>query len=97
MPYRLSQQAEQDLIEIFLYGAQHYGVAAARHYHQQFSRTFEFLAEHPKAAPLRKEIKPPVHIHPIGQHLVIYQQLPDQSILIIRIRHGHEDWLNQSF
>ena len=97
MPYRLSQQAEQDLVDIFLYGAQHFGVAAARRYHQQFSRTFEFLAAHPKAAPLRQEINPPVHIHPIGQHLVIYQQLPDQSILLIRIRHSHEDWLNQEF
>ena len=97
MPYRLSQQAEQDLFEIFLYGAQHYGVEVARRYHQQLSRTFEFLAEHPKAAPLRKEIDPPVHIHPVGQHLVIYQQMAERSIFIIRVRHGHEDWIHQEF
>ncbi|MCH8537040.1 MAG: type II toxin-antitoxin system RelE/ParE family toxin [Alkalimonas sp.] len=95
MPYRLSELAEQDLIDIFLYGAKTFGVKEARRYHQQFTRTFEFLAEHPKAAPLRQEINPPVRIHPIGQHLVIYQQVADHCIFIIRIRHGHEDWLNK--
>ena len=95
MPYRLSELAEQDLIDIFLYGAKTFGVPHAQHYHQQLANTFEFLASHPEAAPLRQEIDPPVRMHPAGKHLVIYRQVADHCIFIIRIRHGHEDWLHQ--
>jgi len=95
--YRLSQQAEQDLIDIFIAGAELFGIDQAKHYHQQLAATFEFLARHPQAAVLRHEITPPVSIHPTGAHLVIYQQLSDHSIFIVRVRHSHEDWLNKEF
>jgi toxin ParE1/3/4 len=32
-------------------------------------------------------------MHPHKSHLVFYQ-LEDQGILIIRIRHAHENWMN---
>lgn len=96
MTYQLSQQAEQDLIDIFLAGAELFGVDQTKSYYLQLAATFEFLARHPQAAALRHEITPPVRIHPTGSHLVIYQQLLDDSIYIIRIRHSHEDWLRKA-
>jgi toxin ParE1/3/4 len=40
----------------------------------------------------RVELSPPVRIHPVQSHLVIYQIEDDGSVLIIRVRHVHEDW-----
>lgn len=40
----------------------------------------------------RHEISPPVRIHPFKAHLVVYRVEDNGDILIIRIRHGHEDW-----
>ncbi|PBB64827.1 plasmid stabilization protein ParE [Mesorhizobium sp. WSM4312] len=35
---------------------------------------------------------PPMRIHPFKAHLVVYRIEADGHILIVRIRHGHEDW-----
>ncbi|WP_341871205.1 type II toxin-antitoxin system RelE/ParE family toxin [Stappia indica] len=40
----------------------------------------------------RGEISPPVRIHPFKAHLVVYVMEEDGGILVVRIRHGHEDW-----
>ena len=57
------------------------------------AKTFEFLAENPQAARLREEIDPPVRIHPVQAHLVVYRVDDDGDVFVIRIRHGHEDWM----
>jgi plasmid stabilization system protein ParE len=38
------------------------------------------------------EIVPPVRIHPIGSHLIVCTLDDHGEILILRVRHGHEDW-----
>jgi len=93
MGYYLSRLAEQDLIELFLDGAERFGVLQAEVYHDLLTHTFEFLAENPKAARLREEIDPPVRIHPVQSHLVIYRVDGDGELFVIRVRHGHEDWV----
>lgn len=40
----------------------------------------------------RGEISLPVRIHPFKAHLVVYVMEEDGGILVVRIRHGHEDW-----
>ncbi len=37
-------------------------------------------------------MSPPVRIQPCGRHLVVYVAEDGGDVLIIRIRHGHEDW-----
>ncbi|MFT4026671.1 MAG: type II toxin-antitoxin system RelE/ParE family toxin [Novosphingobium sp.] len=51
------------------------------------------MAENRKPAWLRHELKPPVRAYRFQSHLVFYDQLPDGGILVLRIRHGREDWL----
>lgn len=92
MPYRLTRKAAEDIQEIYAFGAERFGVEGADSYHDLLERTFEFLARNPLAARKRLELFPPVRIHPVQSHLVIYQAEDDGSILIIRVRHGHEDW-----
>lgn len=92
MGYVLSRKAEEDIIDIFLAGVEQFGLRQAERYHDQLEKCFRFLADNPLAAPERFEITPPVRIHPIGSHLVIYRVDENGDIFVIRVRHGHEDW-----
>lgn len=92
MNYRLSKEAEQDILNIFLHTAEEFGIDQAESYHDKLSACFEFLADNPSAAPLRPEITPPVRIHPIGAHIVVYTLDEEGSLFVIRVRHQHEDW-----
>jgi toxin ParE1/3/4 len=92
MSYILSRKAEEDIIDIFLTGVEQFGQKQAEHYHEQLDKCFRFLAENPLAAHERFEITPPVRIHPVGSHLVIYRIEENGELFIIRVRHGHEDW-----
>ncbi|WP_111561423.1 type II toxin-antitoxin system RelE/ParE family toxin [Rhizobium sp.] len=92
MGYRLSRQAAHDLRTIHATGLRLFGKAQADSYHRHLGDIFEILADNPKLARLRKEITPPVRIHPCGAHLIVYHELGDGGILIIRVRHGHENW-----
>ncbi len=93
MIYQLSKDAEQDVFDIFIHSAKEFGIQQAESYHDKLAACFEFLAENPTAAPLRQEITPPVRIHPVGAHIVIYMEEPTGEILIIRVRHQHENWI----
>lgn len=75
-----------------MYRAAEFGIQQAEHYHDLLENTFQFLAENPEAARERLEISPPVRIHPIESHVVIYTIGDGGDIFIVRIRHGHEDW-----
>lgn len=90
--YVLSRKAEKDVIGIFQTGIEQFGLSQAERYHEQLGQCFRFLAENPLAAHERFEILPPVRIHPIGSHLVIYRVEENGTVFIIRVRHGHEDW-----
>lgn len=52
----------------------------------------ETLAANPRLARLREEIRPAVRVHPAEAHLIIYREVSDGDIEIIRVCHAHEDW-----
>lgn len=93
MSYRLTQAAEDDLVNIYLDGTRLFGRAQAERYYAGLHATFTFLEQNPNVARERLRIQPSARMHPHKSHLVFYQ-LEDQGILIIRIRHGHENWTN---
>ncbi|MFH6783095.1 MULTISPECIES: type II toxin-antitoxin system RelE/ParE family toxin [Methylobacterium] len=39
----------------------------------------------------RRELRPPVRLHPYGAHLIVYAVERD-DILIVRVLHGRQDW-----
>lgn len=88
--------AEADLVEIYIRGAAEFGLAQADAYHTRLERIFELIADQPGIARIREEISPPVRVHPYGAHIIIYQEDTSGSVLIIRIRHSREDWLNDA-
>jgi len=93
MNYILSRKAEEDIISIYLHGLENFGDIQADAYHTKLQACFEFLAQNPLSANERLELLPPVRIHPVGVHIVIYQLIDARNIFIIRVRHEREDWL----
>jgi toxin ParE1/3/4 len=93
MAYKLSVEAEDDVIGIYISGAEQFGLSQAEHYHNNLEKIFEFISEYPQVARVRKELSPSVRVHPFGSHFIMYNVDEAGDVFIIRIRHAHEDWL----
>lgn len=94
MAYRLSRAAKEDVIAIYVDGVAAFGIDQAEAYHARLERVFETLAANPRIARERTEITPPVRVHPYGSHLIVYVVEPDDSVLVVRVRHAREDWIS---
>jgi toxin ParE1/3/4 len=91
--YRLTRAAADDLVDIYIQGVILFGQAQADRYHDGLEAAFGFLADYPRSARLRTEIARPVRAYPYKSHLIVYDVAEDDQILILRVRHGHEDWM----
>lgn len=92
MTFRLSREADEDIVRIYVEGARRFGPVQAETYHEELKALLELLADNPRMARERFELSPPMRIHPFKAHLVVYRLEEDGNILIVRVRHGHEDW-----
>lgn len=92
MGFRLSLEAERDIIGIAEEGIRLFGTAQAKRYHDELFAIFRLIATNPRMARERLEISPPIRIHPFKAHLVVYRIEEDGDIFIVRVRHGREDW-----
>lgn len=92
--YTLSKAAERDLAQIAAYTIETFGIEQALAYRDGLIGCSNFLAEHPKSARLRHELNPPVRARRFQSHLIFYDEQPDGGVLILRVRHGREDWLD---
>jgi toxin ParE1/3/4 len=89
--YKTTEQADSDLIKIYVQGVLNFGKAQAEKYHSGLIKTFYLLGENPSLARERQEFKPPVRLHFYESHVIVYLQ-QDGYILIVRILHGRQDW-----
>lgn len=96
MTFRLTAKAEDDIIGIAEAGLRLFGETQAWSYHLQLFDMFELIAANPQMARERHEITPPVRVHPFKSHLIIYVVTEGSDVLIVRIRHGHEDWMEET-
>ena len=94
MPFRLARAAADDLRQTYIEGIRLFGAGRAAEYHERLGEAFDALAAHPHMARKRLEISPPVRVHPCGSHVIIHLAEADGSVLILRVRHGREDWVN---
>ncbi len=94
--YRLTQAASDDLVTIFIEGLALFGLDQADRYHAGLAHAFQFLADFPRAARLREEIDPPVRAYRYRSHMIVYDLASDDAVIVLRIRHGREDWLTES-
>ena len=89
--YRLTPAAQNDLEDIWIYTAQTWSMAQADRYTDIMEDTFDRLLFMPEMARERAEFDPPVRIHPIAEHLIIYQVERDQ-LVILRVLGAGQDW-----
>ncbi|MCB4859593.1 type II toxin-antitoxin system RelE/ParE family toxin [Sphingobium sp. PNB] len=90
--YTLSKAAENDIAAIATYTVDTFGVEQAITYRDGLIRTFEFLAEFPRVARERPELRQRSRVYPYQSHLIFYR-FDGDDILIQRIRHSREDWM----
>jgi toxin ParE1/3/4 len=90
--YRLSRAAGADIVDIYLHGVEEFGTAQAEHYAAGLKACFEMLADNPHLAREREELRQRPRAFRYKAHLIFYHAEAG-GILILRIRHGREDWL----
>ncbi|MGL3607322.1 type II toxin-antitoxin system RelE/ParE family toxin [Rhizobium sp. G187] len=91
MTYRLTRAAEADVIEIAEIGIRTWGIRQAQTYHNGLFDLFGLIGLTPEMARERRELSPPMRVQRDRAHLVIYL-IDDAGVLIVRVRHGREDW-----
>jgi toxin ParE1/3/4 len=82
-------QAEDDLIEIWIYIAQDNPGAADRVL-DDIEERFHALADNPLMGRLRPEIAPELRYFTVGKYLILYRTVLD-GVQIVRIIHGARD------
>lgn len=93
MTLRLSDKAEEDLIKIFLDGIECFGLAKAELYRDKIKNSLAIINENPETARIRTEITPPVRVHPVGMHIIIYRVDDIGDVVVLRVRSAREDWI----
>lgn len=92
MGFRLSDDADEDYFAIFRYGVEQFGQEQAERYADLLDRAFILLAAHPRAGRERPELRDAVRAYPTGSHMILYVVEDDDDVMVLRIRHGREDW-----
>lgn len=82
-------QAEEDLIEIWIYIAQDNPEVADRVL-DDIEQRFHALADNPLMGRLRPDIALELRYFTVGKYLILYRTVPD-GIQIVRVIHGARD------
>jgi toxin ParE1/3/4 len=84
--FRKTAQAEEDLIDIWLYIAQD-NIAAADGLLDLFEEKGRLLAENPKLGQARPDIAEGFRYLPVNRYLMLYREIEDE-IELVRVVHG---------
>jgi len=84
--FRKTAQAEEDLIDIWLYIAQD-NPAAADHMLDTFEEKGWLLADNPKLGQERPDIAEDFRYLPVRRYLMLYREIPD-GIELVRVVQG---------
>jgi toxin ParE1/3/4 len=83
---RRTAQAEEDLIEIWLYIAQD-NPGAANRLLDEIEDKCSLLAANPQLGPARPDIAEDCRYFPVGHYLILYRLIPD-GIEVVRVVQG---------
>ncbi len=92
-PLRLaiSTEADCDLEDIWRYAYEEWGPEQADQYTDALQVTFEALCAMPLMARERREIDPPVRVHPSAKHLIVFVT-NDTTLTVIRVLGQRQNW-----
>lgn len=91
--YELSEKADQDIDDIFVFTENKFGTDQAVTYVSEFDDVFKLLSTHPNSGKMRNEIKTGLRSFPHSSHMIFYRIFEDK-IRIVRILHGSRDLPN---
>ena len=83
---RRTAQAEEDLIDLWLYIAQDNPRAADRLL-DEIEEKFSLLADHPQLGPARPDIAEDCRYFPVSSYLILYRIIPD-GVEVVRVVQG---------
>ncbi len=92
--YRLTHDAQSDLIEIRRFTVQQWGTAQSRIYFSELRKTIRLLAETPSLGKARPEVGLNVLSFPYVSHL-IYYVVHEQQLVVFAVLHKRMVPLNQ--
>jgi len=84
--------ARDDLRAIDEQGQRLFGRRQAARYNRELMDAMARLADYPLIYPERREFDPPLRVCPHKAHVILYR-LADETVTILPVRHGREDWL----
>jgi toxin ParE1/3/4 len=84
--YRLSPQAEAEIVDIIRYGIETFGALQARRYVDDLTHCFELLAENPRMGKSTPDFGEAVRRHTHSRHTILYE-VTDPGILILAVVH----------
>ncbi len=88
-PYRLTPQAEADVIDIWLYFAQDSQQSADKLV-DRFTEVYELLVTQPGIGTNQDQYRRGLRSFPVGDYIIFYELLQGE-LLIYRVLHGARD------
>lgn len=85
--YRLSARAEGDLLDIFIYTIERFGLAQAERYQHDLTLCFDLLAENPGMGRPASTVAEGVRRHEHGRHVIFYEATTS-GILVLALIHA---------
>ncbi|MBY5816999.1 type II toxin-antitoxin system RelE/ParE family toxin [Rhizobium leguminosarum] len=64
MKYRTTVEADRDVVAFYVLGADQFGALQSERYVDDLFDAFELLADNPRVARERRELNPPMRLHP---------------------------------
>lgn len=84
--YRFTRQADQNLVDIYLFTLEQFGFAQAEKYTESMKQCIEMLAESPRMGRAADTIRPGVRRHEHESHVIFYREA-DDGILVLAVIH----------
>ena len=95
MPYFLSEEAEDDLLEISIQGYERFGPHQAQRYQDELLRIFGLIATTPEMGKRSKEFSTDItqaYTHPHKPYLIVYKIHEDREVEILTLVPARTDW-----
>lgn len=89
--YKLSLQAEEDLLKIFLTSLEQWGEKQAEKYANDLHECFNMLSEYPDMGMIREELTEKPKSFVKGEHIIFYRKVNNERIEIATILHQSMD------
>ncbi len=89
--YKLTPAADQDIVEIWRYTFETWGVEKANNYLDQIEKCLSNLVDQPSLGKKRDEIRKDYRSFHVGHHLIFYRLNQEKPIEVARVLHERMD------